>query len=167
MRRLLQSLRSLFKPSPPKREESDGSQVVFPLAAIAIRPPAGWHILRTNLTQKDTDTQICEPMLMSGLGTISTVLFPADGLTAAQQADKFTEKSPLTLVERVEMPSAAGIKLVRLVTKDSETGTLSISHFFANQKGRVVMIYFLGEPAAAIQAGEMMVHSLRHKSDEG
>ena len=159
----------MFKPSQPKSDETDGSQVSFPLAAVAIKPAAGWRVFRPNLSQKDTDTQICEPTLMSRLGSISTLLFPADGLTVAQQADSFASRSSGSLVERTEMLSTSGIRLVRLVIREklkkSGAEALSISHFFTNQKDRVAMIYFVGEPDTAIKAGEMMVQTLSYKSD--
>ena len=176
MKNFTQSLRSLFgfsnppaKASQPKADETDGWEVVFPLAGVAIQPTAGWLLLRPNLKQKDTDAQICEPTLMSRVGVITTLLFPADGLSPNQRVERFVAKSSGSVVDRKEMISDSGIQLIRLVmkTKPTEGGAeaLSISHFFTNQQGRVLMMYFVGDPTAATKASEMMLKTLKHKSN--
>jgi hypothetical protein len=153
-------------PNPNRGPRERGGEVVFALAHVSIQPDAGWIIFRPDLQQKETDVQILGPNLWASNGQVAGVLFPNDGLTPAQQADRFAGKSPGPPVERKEITTPSGISLVRLTLKQKLKGrdveALSISHFFTNEEGRVVMIYFVGEPSAASQANEMMVRTLKY-----
>ena len=169
---MIQFLKSLFggarRPAGGEASETDGSEITFPLAHVAIQPARGWLIFRANLTQKETDTQICEPTLMGRFGSITTLLFPGDGLAPAQQADAFIARSTGTLVERKELHSRSGIPLVCVTLKEKlknhDLDALSVCCFFSNPKGRVAMICFAGEPATALRTGEMIVQTIRFPS---
>jgi hypothetical protein len=104
--------------------------------------------MRTDLKQKDTDTQICSPTLMRREGLLNSLLLPKSESTLEDQVAHFLATGEFEETRSASILTPSGMKVIRVSGFQSMSGTkvrtTAVLFFTLNRHECLTVVYYLG-----------------------